>query len=263
MTEFLSALLAFPTVAFTALLGVSLLYWVLVIVGAADLNPFDGAEGAVKGAVEGAVKGVVEGAVEGVADTVGEGANAVKGVSALTEALAWLGLTKVPLTISLSAFSLAGWFLSFAARHVLDPLLPGALSALAATVVSLVGGVLLASLAVRPLGTVFHDKERAGGHAHRGKTVRVTTERVDETSGQAELEDGGGGLTLNVRSAPGNQLKRGDEAVIMDVDEKEGIYFVEPLRSVLPSTQDAFDAAGLSRAEPAHVPSSKADRGTP
>jgi Protein of unknown function (DUF1449) len=251
MSEFLNALLAFPTVAFTAMLGVSLFYWLLVIIGAADLNPFDGAEGAMKGAVEGAVKGAVEGSIKGViegaADTAGEAVGAVKGASALTEALSWLGLTKVPITISFSAFSLSGWFLSFAARHFLDPLLPGALSAIAAGAVSVVGGIFLAGLAVRPLAGIFDDKERAGGTAHRGKTVKITTDRVDERSGQAELEDGGGGLTINVRCAPGNGLKRGDEAVIMDVDVKEGIYFVEPLRAVLPSTQDAFEAAGITK----------------
>ena len=83
MTELFHALLAFPTIAFTACLGLALLYWVMVIVGAADLNPFDGAEGAAKGAVEGAVKGVAESA----GDVVGDHVNA----NALTEALAWLG----------------------------------------------------------------------------------------------------------------------------------------------------------------------------
>jgi hypothetical protein len=238
MTELFHALLAFPTIAFTACLGLALLYWVMVIVGAADLNPFDGAEGAAKGAVEGAVKGVAESA----GDVVGDHVNA----NALTEALAWLGLSKVPITISFSLFSLFGWVTSFAARHFLDPLLPNFLSAIVATGVSLVSAVFLASLAVRPLGGIFKDEtERKGGVAHRGKTVRITSHHVDEKVGQAELDDGGGGLTLNVRSPPGNTLKRGDEAVIMDVDEKEGIYYVEPLRAVLPSTQDAFEAAKL------------------
>src|SRR5688572_7930097 len=56
MQEFLQNLLQLPTLFFSAGLAISLLYWLLIIIGAADLNPFDGAEGALKGGVEGAMK---------------------------------------------------------------------------------------------------------------------------------------------------------------------------------------------------------------
>lgn len=239
MTEFLHALFAFPTIAFTACLALCLLYWIMVIVGAADLNPFDGADGAHDAIVDAAAHGA-HGAVHDVV-----GGDAVH-ANALTEALAWLGLSKVPITIAFSAFSLFGWVLAFASRALLDNVLPAWASAIAATGVSLLGAVMLASLAVRPLGGIFKDEtERKGGKAHLGKTVKITTHHVDEKGGQAELADGGGGITLNVRSPPGNQLKRGDDAVIMDLDEAAGIYYVEPLKAVLPTTQDAFDAAHL------------------
>lgn len=245
MQEFLHALLQFPTVIFTGLLGLSLLYWLLIIIGAADLNPFDGAdgldgaEGAVKGAVEGAVKGATEGALKGAV----EGAGAVKGVSALTEALSWLGLTRVPVTISFSLFSLFGWFISFATRHALDPVVPGVLSALAATGSGVLGGLAITSFLARPLGGLFQEGSRPGGQGLVGRTVKVTTERADHERGQGEIDDGAGGITVAIRTTPGASLRRGDAAVIIDVDTERGIYTVEPERALLADDKAAFEAA--------------------
>lgn len=251
MQEFLHALLQFPTLIFTGLLGLSLLYWLLIIVGAADLNPFDGvdgvdgvsgldgAEGAVKGAVEGAVKGATEGALKGAV----EGAGSVKGVSALTEALSWLGLTRVPVTISFSLFSLFGWFISFATRHALDPVVPGFLSALAATAAGVLGGLAITSFLARPLGGLFQEGSRPGGQGLVGRTVKVTTERADHERGQGEIDDGAGGITVAIRTTPGSSLRRGDAAVIIDVDTERGIYTVEPERALLADDKAAFEAA--------------------
>ena len=41
MTELLAALVAFPTIIFTGMLGLSMFYWLLVIVGAIELEMID------------------------------------------------------------------------------------------------------------------------------------------------------------------------------------------------------------------------------
>lgn len=230
MQEFLQNLLLLPTLFFSAGLAISLLYWLLIIVGAADLNPFDGAEGAIKGGVEGAVKGAVEGAVKGVAEGVGDGASAVK-ASFLTEALSFLGLTKVPVTISFSLFTLFAWFLSYATRFALDPVLGGVLSGIAATAVAVVGGFGITSLLTKPLSGLFKETHRPGGKGLVGRTVKITTEIVDATRGQGEVDDGAGGITVTIRCESGT-LKRGDEAVILEAEPETGIYWVEPLKSL-------------------------------
>lgn len=235
-----------PTIVFTAMLGVSMFYWLLIIIGAADLNPFDGADGALKGGVEGAMKGAVEGATKGVVEG---GASAVKGVSAFSEALAFLGLSKVPVTISFSLFSLFAWFLSFATRNALESL-PGWLAGLAATGVALAGGFAITSVMTKPLSAFFVEKHRPGGSGLVGRTVKITTEKVDSERGQGEIDDGAGGITVSIRCASG-VLTRGDEAVILEADGAAGIYWVEPskvfLPDVLPATEPASalaDAAG-------------------
>lgn len=234
--EFLQALLQMPTLLFSAMLGVSLIYWLFIIIGVADLNPFDGAEGALKGGVEGAMKGAVEGALKGAVEG---GAGAVKGVSAFAEALAFLGLTKVPVTISFSLFSLFAWFLSYATRHALD-FLPGWLAALAATGVAVAGGFAITSLLTKPLSAFFKETYRPGGQGLVGRTVKITTEKVDGERGQGEIDDGAGGITVSIRCASG-VLTRGDEAVILEADPDKGIYWVEPSRVFLPDVPPAVE----------------------
>ncbi|OGQ14167.1 MAG: hypothetical protein A2138_27855 [Deltaproteobacteria bacterium RBG_16_71_12] len=248
MQQLLEALLALPTVVYAALVAVSLGYWGLVIVGAADLNPFDGAEGAVKGGVEGAVKGGAE-AVKALAADAGDAAGAVKGASALSDLLAFLGLRQVPVTISFTLFSLLGFTLSYFTRFLLDPHLPGVLSALAALGTSLFGGLMLTGAVTRPLAKLFEDKATAGGQALVGRAATVTIE-VDERSGQVEIA--ADGVILSARSAPGVQAKRGDEVVILEMDD-DGVALVEPLRVLVPRGQDAFERAARAEPQPQNI----------
>lgn len=219
---FFDIMTAFPTVAFAGLSMLSLLYWTLVIVGAADLDALDGLAGKSEGLLEGAVDAVT-GAAKG-------------GTSMLGEALAALGFTKVPLTVSISLFSFIGFFLSVSTRHLLDPVLPGVLSALAATVVGVVGAAASTSLITRPLRGMFVEgaQQRQGGKDLLGRTCTITID-VDSRGGQARIDNE---IIVRVR-AVGQQLARGTEVVIMDRDD-DGVFIVEPLAAVMPTTNDAF-----------------------
>ncbi|MCU0694368.1 MAG: hypothetical protein MUF54_23515 [Polyangiaceae bacterium] len=80
MSELLAAIVAFPAVVPTVLLVVALLYWLLVLVGAADIDLLGG-EGVADGALDGAGDGVahallpgVDGAAQGAVDGVADGA---------------------------------------------------------------------------------------------------------------------------------------------------------------------------------------------
>ncbi|HEX7451636.1 MAG TPA: glycine zipper family protein, partial [Polyangiaceae bacterium] len=82
MNEVLALALSFPCVVYTVLLGVVLVYWLFVVVGAVHLGDgsdgalgsFDpeGAIGAGKGALEGAAKGALQGHLDGMADAAGD-----------------------------------------------------------------------------------------------------------------------------------------------------------------------------------------------
>lgn len=72
MQEFLDATFAYPTIIFTVLLGVSVVYWLFVIIGAIGIDALD-VDVDVDGVGEGVGEGLGEGVGEGIAHGVGEG----------------------------------------------------------------------------------------------------------------------------------------------------------------------------------------------
>src|SRR5687768_12353009 len=116
MTELLQTMLSFPTVPLTVVMGIVLCYWLFVIIGAVGIDVLDGsAEGGLKAAGEAA-----SGAVKAAGDAAmgaGKALAAAKGVDADGPELAkdgsgiftWLGLGKVPITISASAVTFFAW----------------------------------------------------------------------------------------------------------------------------------------------------------
>jgi hypothetical protein len=222
----LALITAFPTMVFAALGVVCLAYWLLVLVGAADVDIAGGHDDVVD-AVAGALKGVA-GAAKGVA-------GAAKGGGGLVgEALASLGLSKVPITITLTMFSLSGFLLSTVATTALRGMLPSSVAAFVAFVVAAAGGLGAASLAARALARLFVDGTvEAGGDALVGTTCRITI-AADDDGGQARVDE----VIVAVR-AVGQTIPAGEEAVIIDRAD-DGVFVVEPMRAHLPSEQDAF-----------------------
>lgn len=229
MPEFLEIISSLPTVIFTVPLALSLLYWAFVLVGAADIDLLGGADGALEAGGE----GLAEGAAEGVADAAGEG-------------LAWLTgalkLRSAPVTVVGSLFSLSGWLISFFGSAWLDGgALPSWAKASVVGVSAFVGALVATSLAVRPLAPIFEHATQRGGRHLVGKTCVIRSGRVNERSGQAEIDDGGAGVLVHVRATRAeNALKRGDEALVIDYDASNNVYLVEPM-------QELLGAGGASR----------------
>jgi hypothetical protein len=221
MAEVLQVLISFPTIAHSALVILCLVYWLFVILGAIDLDaPTDlDPSGAIKGAVGGHEIGGHEGLLE--AKT-----GATHGIpDAAAATLVGLdSLRKIPLTISLSLFSLFGMVLSglFCLSYDASGWLLGAGVFLGSSVVSL----LLTSFVARPLAKLFTTHKAVQKSDLIGKVAQVSTGTVTETFGQAVLEDGGSSLILQVRDRTG-RLSRGDKVMLVDLDEASGAYVVE------------------------------------
>src|SRR3954467_1021678 len=75
MLALLTLMLAFPTVVFTVLLGVVLLYWLFVILGALHIDALGaGGDGALEGAGHGGLEGAGHGGLEGAGQAGGDAA---------------------------------------------------------------------------------------------------------------------------------------------------------------------------------------------
>lgn len=221
MPELIDASLRFPTVIFTIGLGIALVYWLFVMLGALDIDLLGGgdASGAAKGI--GDAVGGAKGAGEAVKPDVGDGDGGV---------FKFLGLAGVPVTISVSVIFLLGWVLSLLAMHYgADALgtLGGWLSPLVLLVV-IVLGVPLAGLLVRPLAPMFEFKAGKSNQDYVGATCTITTGHVDDEFGQATIEDGGTVLVIPVRCDSKGALTRGARALVIEFDPARQAYVVEP-----------------------------------
>lgn len=197
MDGLIPAMVAFPTVVFTILLGLVAIYWTTVIVAGLDVDILD-------------------------LDTSFD--------ADASETLTALGLRGVPVTVWASFFVLIAWVAmvlgSAFAGAFLDtkagPFVSGAIVALGAVALSAV----LTSYAVRPVRRLFASQVGPKNLALVGKVCTVTTMRVDDGFGQAEIEDGGAGLLVQIRAAEPNSLTRGSHALVFEYDDAESVYHV-------------------------------------
>lgn len=234
MIDLITASLAFPTVVFTLLLGVVALYWVFVILGALDLHMLDWLHGATHSADAASGSGVEALHAHGHHFFDGDFASVLDA----------LGLRGVPLTIWLSAFVLFSWALTLLGMSVAGAPLAAVVGGFGAgalvTIVAMTLGALATGVAVRPLRAFTQTLPALAHRSLVGKVCTVTTMRVDGGFGQAEVDDGGAGLIVQVRSAEQNELTRGSQALIFEYDSDQGVFHVARF-------DDAADARAVER----------------
>jgi len=206
MTEFIAITLGFPTIIFSILLAVVLIYWLLAIIGLVDMgeNSFD------------------------------IGADAVGEMGMIASYVVAFGLSGVPFSIVVTLLTVVGWTLSTLAGIWLLPLVPTWPLQIAAGVVLLVAcaflSVVISARLVRPLRGMFTTRWGTQSAALVGQPCRILTGIVDEHQGRAEVaQPSGRGAGINIRvwaSAP-NALTRGSAAVIVEYDAGTHRYLVQ------------------------------------
>lgn len=233
MTEFLTAILAFPTVVFTILLGVVVLYWLFVLLGALDIELLGHGDGHDLH-VDGHAHFDGDGHAGGHGHDAHDAHDGDGGAEGLIQAL---GLSGVPVTVMLSILILTAWSFCVGAMRFLGSGSAGWLVT-AAALLSFAAAIPLTSLLVRPLRRLFVTLPAPRHRDLLGKVCTITTLRVDERYGQAEIEDGGAGLIVQVRSNGPVSLARGDRAIIFDY--KDEVFYVAPMEEVLRQGLDSL-----------------------
>lgn len=207
MDLFLQIALSFPTLVFSVLLAVAVVYWLLAVMGLFNIE--------------------VPLMPEGEAD--------IGGMPAL---LARLRLDGVPLPLILSVLSLLAWLGCYFTDYFLLRHLPAdALRWLfgAGTVIgAFVVATPLTGLILAPLRGLFAKLPAVDSVSLLGRVAVVRSPEVSLANGQAEIDDGGAGLILQVRAEPG-QFRRGDRVVLVDYLATQNAYRV---------IADRADAAG-------------------
>lgn len=200
MRDFFEAALSFPTVLFSLLLVVLVVYWLSVLAGALDVD-------------------VLDADVELDVAVDGDGAEGLVGV------LDSLGLTGVPVTVSVTMLVTVGWFVSLCGTALLDP---GPIM-FAVLLAAIAVGLLMTRALVRPLRRAFREDPSPTRADLVGRVCVVRTTRVDHRFGQAEvISPDGSSAVVQVRVAPGpdgEPLHAGTPALIYSY-EADGEYFL-------------------------------------
>ncbi len=218
MTELLEACFAGTNVVPTVLLGLVLLYWLLVLIGALALDAFD-----FDLDMDADVGGDID--VDGDLDIdVAEPGAFASVLSLGVVVLRFMNIGRVPLMVWLSVFALALWLSTMA----LDK--PQNHATLAQDLLILlrngVIAVACAKIITQPLRGKFDVVEAPRVRDLMGRECTVVTPTLNEQSGQSRCATEGAPRLLNARTRS-EPLAKGDRAVIIEIDLAQGIYFVE------------------------------------
>ncbi|MCF7221691.1 hypothetical protein [Marilutibacter chinensis] len=209
METFLQIVFSYPTVVYSVLLAVLVVYWLVAMLGLIDLEMVDGWLGA---------------DVQ-IADAV----DAVDG-NGMAGMMAKFGLAGLPMMIVLTALVLTAWVFSYYADYLLLRHLPGGVLRLLTGTVAMVAAFVAATpvtgLLLRPVRMLYDRLRPEPPRSLLGMAGVVRSPVVDATQGIAGVEDGGAGLVLQVRTEAAGRFKRGDRVVLIEYLEADNAYRV-------------------------------------
>lgn len=204
MNSFISLITSFPVVIPTFLLCVVILYWLLVLVGALDIDFLE---------LDFDLDAEVEGGSEGLAGF-----------------LANWGLTGVPISIIISMMVSTVWLLVTIAMSLLSPLLPFSglrwLVGLVILVLIFAFTIPITAQMIRPMRGMFRAHQAVNKSSLIGRECEVKTLTVREDFGQGELTDGEAGLLLTIVADEPNTIQKGDIVILLSYNKDRDCYVV-------------------------------------
>jgi len=212
MNDFLLTIFNFPTVVFTFLLGISILYWICASFGLLEVDVLDVDLSHLDGHMS--LNSHSE-------HSFGE---------SFAGLLMRLGLNGVPVTIVISLIALIGWLFSYYASYFFLALFGHGwvrfVVGLPILIGSLYAAILITSQVIKPLRKLFAKTEQNIQKKVLGQTATVRSSRVDSGFGEANLDDGGAGLILKVRATGEQVFVRGDKVVLLEYIANSNVYRV-------------------------------------
>jgi hypothetical protein len=202
MTELLDAAVSAPNIIPTALLVFVLIYWLVVILGAIDLDFFD-----------------VD--VDLEADADGE-----LSVSWLNHVLVFFNLGQVPFMLFLTFLVVPWWAITVLGNHYIGN--ESFVLSLLVLIPALLISLFFAKFLTMPFVRVYQALDQEDNTTPVGKICRITSAASPTKVGQAQVQTNGAPLVLNVRAYEGSSLLAGDSAMVIEYDAGRNVYLVEP-----------------------------------
>ena len=210
MNDFLLTIFSFPTVLYTFVLGVALLYWLCAALGLLELEVLDVNLPDVDGQLH--------------AHAEHSFAETFAGI------LLRLGLNGVPVTIVITFIGVIGWLISYYLSYFELMLLGYGWVRFVVGIPILIFSFYLAVLStaqlIKPLRKLFAKTEQFVEKKILGQTAIVRSSKVDKTTGEANFDDGGAGLILKVRTMGEQEFVRGERVVLLEYIAEQHVYRV-------------------------------------
>ena len=213
VAEFIEACTQSPVnLALSVLLGLILLYWVIVCLGAVGIDSLD-----------------FDFDMDGEPDFDLDANGSLLHAGMSTSVMRFFHIGTVPLLVLLSVFVLAMWALGVISYRWIGHW--SVLLQLAMLVPFALGALVLTKVLTLPLAALFkkmREQEDAEQHVDLiGRRCRVVSLTADHRHGQVEVATEGAPLRLNVTTADESiVLNKGDEAVLITQDKARGVYHV-------------------------------------
>ena len=214
MSELLDVAFMPVNLVFTVLLGLVLVYWIMVILGAMDFDFLD-------------IDFDTDTDVDMDADTDMD----IQGGGVLRGFLEFFYVGEIPVMVLVSVFALCIWVISVLGNYYLNPTGSVILS-LPILAGNLIVSCFLVKIMAVPLRKLFKsfDTDPNATLNVMGRICRiVTTEVTNARMGQGEIKGKGAPVLLNVMAEDDHVFHKDDEALIVGQNKQTGIYLIAPV----------------------------------
>ncbi|WP_449467146.1 hypothetical protein [Stenotrophomonas humi] len=204
MAQFLDVVLSFPTLPYSVVLCFAVIYWLLAATGIVDEGGIGSGDGA-------------------DFHSGGDGATGLAGM------FARLGLGGAPTMLVVLLLAFFGWTITYLVQLFFLQSLPTPLRwgiGTAVGIAALIPGAVVSSWVLRPIRRLLMKLRPVEQASILGKAGQVTSPDVTDERGYAQVDDGGAGLILQVRSRDGRRYVRGDQVRLVDYLREHNQYLV-------------------------------------
>lgn len=214
MSELLHVAFMPVNLLFTVLLLLVLLYWIMVILGALDIDFLD-----------------FDFDTDTDVDVDADADMDVQGGGILRGLLEFFYVGEIPVMVLASVFALCLWVISVLGNYYMNPK-----GSLILSLPILAGNLIVSCMLVKimavPLRKLFKslDTDPNATRNVMGRICRIVTTEVTSTRiGQGEIQTKGAPVLLNVRAEGDHVFHKDDEALIVSQNKETGVYIIAPV----------------------------------
>lgn len=212
METFIRITASFPTVIFTFLVFLSILFWLSSFMGLIDVDALDVDVPEIDGQM-------ALNSDEG--DSLGE---------AFAGLLTKLGLNGVPVTIVITLMGFFGYlgsyYMAYISEFVLGIGITKWILSIPIFLVALYFSVRLTALMIRPIRKFYIKVSQNINKKILGQTALVRSLKLDFSYGEVIFDDGGAGLILKAKAKGNEVFGKGDRVVLLEHVSEGNFYYV-------------------------------------